>query len=350
MKVLFLTRRFWPQIGGVERHVFEVTKELLKRGHDVTVVSEAPDEAYSPNWQSDAESATFTGRFKIYRMPPLHQNGSKKLEIWKWLWENRNLIENSEIIHAHDIYFWYMPFRLLNQAKRSYITFHGHETTFPPRHNAVLIRRLSNKFATSSIQVGDYITKWYKTKSKIITYGGVKVPKKISSVHLNKKTPINLLFLGRVEKDNGVEVYEKLLGLLKKEKIDFRFTVVGDGSLRGNLEKFGKIIGFVRNPEDYVEKADVVLTSSYLSMLESMVRGRVVIAAYADPLKKDYIEMSPFKELILSGSDIPRLLLALSQLQGDPRALESHIDKARRWAFLYTWEKVADSYERLWRV
>ena len=40
MKILFLTRSFYPNVGGVEKHILEVSKALTKRGHIVTVVTE----------------------------------------------------------------------------------------------------------------------------------------------------------------------------------------------------------------------------------------------------------------------------------------------------------------------
>ncbi|HEX8932546.1 MAG TPA: glycosyltransferase, partial [Patescibacteria group bacterium] len=40
MKILFLARRFYPDIGGVEKHVLEISKRLAAIGHEVTVVAE----------------------------------------------------------------------------------------------------------------------------------------------------------------------------------------------------------------------------------------------------------------------------------------------------------------------
>ena len=40
MKILFLTHYVWPHIGGVERHVDCVTKELQLKGHEVKIISE----------------------------------------------------------------------------------------------------------------------------------------------------------------------------------------------------------------------------------------------------------------------------------------------------------------------
>ena len=40
MTIVFFARRFYPLIGGVEKHVMEISKRLLKKGHRVIVITE----------------------------------------------------------------------------------------------------------------------------------------------------------------------------------------------------------------------------------------------------------------------------------------------------------------------
>ena len=42
MTIVFLARRFYPLIGGVEKHVMEISKRLVAAGHRVIVVTEEP--------------------------------------------------------------------------------------------------------------------------------------------------------------------------------------------------------------------------------------------------------------------------------------------------------------------
>ena len=51
--ILFLTRSFYPNIGGVEKHVLELSKELIKRGYRITVITEKTQKSFEPN--SDVE-------------------------------------------------------------------------------------------------------------------------------------------------------------------------------------------------------------------------------------------------------------------------------------------------------
>jgi glycosyltransferase involved in cell wall biosynthesis len=44
MRITFVTRRYWPAIGGVERVAMSLGKTLSERGHEVTVVAQCVDE------------------------------------------------------------------------------------------------------------------------------------------------------------------------------------------------------------------------------------------------------------------------------------------------------------------
>src|SRR5438105_15885816 len=99
MKILFLARRFYPDIGGVEKHVLEVSKRLVAMGNTVTIVSE------SPNFKTTTVDNPF--KLNIIKIPIGKTEKKKKFLIWKWLWKHRKLIQDADIIHAHDVFYWY---------------------------------------------------------------------------------------------------------------------------------------------------------------------------------------------------------------------------------------------------
>lgn len=147
MKILFLTRRAWPQIGGVEKHVREVGLRLEKKGYKVRIISE-----------------------KDVKYPQIKFTGL--LYIWYWFFRNRKLIENSDIIHCHDVFIWYLPFRFLYPKKLVYVTFHGWEGIWPIPKSSILLRKLATKLACGTFVVGDYVMKYYGIKASKILYGG----------------------------------------------------------------------------------------------------------------------------------------------------------------------------------
>ncbi|MBI4999691.1 glycosyltransferase, partial [Candidatus Gottesmanbacteria bacterium] len=171
MRILFLTRLFYPHIGGVEKHVIEISKRLVNLGHEVVVVSESStSEESRPNSSTSGESFGHPrGVFTAYKIPIGKNEKFKKFQIWWWFWKNRKLIRQADIVHAHDVGFWYFPFRFLYPRKPFFITFHGYEQ-YPPSKKAILIRKISEKLVLGNICVGDYIPKWYGTKANFITY------------------------------------------------------------------------------------------------------------------------------------------------------------------------------------
>ena len=93
--------------------------------------------------------------------------------IWFWLFKNKKLIKETNIIHCHDVFIWYLPFRFLYPHKKVYTTFHGWEGTWPIPWQNILQKRLANKLSNGTIAVGKYIGKYYGIKADKIIYGGI---------------------------------------------------------------------------------------------------------------------------------------------------------------------------------
>lgn len=197
---------------------------------------------------------------------------------------------------------------------------------------------MSARLAWGNICVGRYIEKWYGVKADYLMYGGVKKFKnqnlKIKNTNQNSKI---LVFVGRLEEDTGLLLLLKALQLNPELQIEF----VGDGPLRGECEKYGRVHGFVPDVRPYIAKARFVFASGYLSVLEALWAGKPVIVAYDNPLKRDYFAMSPFKNYVIMEEDPEGIVKALSK--------RGRIEKARAWAKSQTWERVADLYQKLWK-
>jgi glycosyltransferase involved in cell wall biosynthesis len=146
MKILFLVQHKWPHVGGVEKHVFELSKNLKVKGESVKTVSE--EDIKYPH-------------IKFFGL----------LYIWFWLFQNRRLIQDADIIHCHDVFIWYLPFRFLYSGKKVFTTFHGWEVTWPIPLKNILMKRLASKLSVGTIAVGKYIERYYGIKTDKIIYG-----------------------------------------------------------------------------------------------------------------------------------------------------------------------------------
>lgn len=380
--VLFLTPSFYPNIGGVEKHVLRVSQELNKKGYRVVIVTEALGDSATPNWRSRYISADTprtdvwivdTGnnelvhdeisfinseskktkiesqvskRITVYRLPFIKSGRLKKLYIWLWLFKNKNIIQSAKYIHCHDVFYWYLPFRFLYPRKRVYTTFHGYEAFPIPRKN-IIIRKISEKFSNGNICVGDFIKKWYGTRTDFITYGGVDSENLHDDVIRNYYKPLNILLLGRLDNDIGISLYLSALDLLKARSIKFDLTICGNGKLSKRTKRYGNFMGFVNDTSRYIKKADIVFSSSYLSILDSLIFKKTVVAAYENPLKKDYLEMSPFSKWInIVNTDLQVLKIVEHILN---RTIDQYkLKEGYKWAVEQKWEKTADLYIHLW--
>lgn len=351
MTILFFARLFYPHEGGVETHVREIGKRLVQMGHKVIVITESL-ESYNTSYRSPLPSAKMTGEIdgiRIVRFDGGKDGFLKKFRIWFWLFRHRQLIIDADIVHAHDVFFWYVPFRFLYPKKPIFTTFHGYETKFPPEKKAVFIRMISEKLSFGNICVGDFIRKWYGTSPTYITYGGVDFSNSKFQFSNKNNKKIHILFIGRLEEDIGIRLYLQAIQKIKKTK-EVVVTFLGDGSFRKEAEQLGVVTTGPYQKREAYEKlfgeADVVFASSYLSMLSAMAAKKPVIAVYTNPLKKDYLAMAPFAKCITITDSADVVVSSVLEL----RQSEKKVHDAYAWVKEQTWEKVTSMYIKLWKL
>lgn len=334
MKILFLARRFWPDVGGVEKHVYEISKRLVKKGHDVVVVTE-----------SQGSENELDG-IKIERIGKTSNNWFKKFYIWRWMLSNISVFKGADIIHAHDVYYYYWPIKLLFLSKKSFITFHGYET-YPISKKTIFVRKISKILTSGNIIVGDYIKKWYNSTPDYVTYGGVEILNiKYKKLKRNKRE--SAVFIGRLDEHTGVLDYAKAVDLIKKQYPKFDFKIVGDGKYKSKLRRY-KPIGFKENPIDYLRQNNFAFVSRYLSILEALANKRLVFALYDNPVKKDYLKMSPFAKFIIIENSAEKLKKKVLYFLSRPKEAERLKNNGYDWVKNQTWDNVIKVYLKLWK-
>lgn len=337
MNILFFTRLFYPHIGGVEKHVYEISKILIREGHSVIVVTE--------QYEKNIKLIEKLEGIKIYRIPALNDNWLKKFQIWKWIWNNRFLIEKADIVHCQDVFFWYLPFRFLYFNKSIFTTFHGYES-YPLKLKAIFMHKISERLSMGNICVGNFIKKWYGTKSNYVTYGGVNITK---SKKLKVENSEGAVFIGRLDEQTGILTYSETVKLIRKKIPNFKFEIIGDGKFRKEIGKVFKVLGFQKNPEKYFTNYRFAFVSRYLSILEAMMAKRLVFAVYDNPLKEDYLRMTPFAKLINivnSKNELSEKVLYFLKNSEEEKIM---VDKAFEWVKTKSWEALTKSYLLLWK-
>lgn len=265
MKILFLSKYPTTHIGGVEKHVHEIGSRVQGSGNSLTTVSE---EQIKPP------------KIKYFGL----------LYIWYWLFKNRNLITGCNLVHIHDVFIWYLPFRFLYPTKKVYITFHGWEGKFPIPLWNIFNKRIANKLTNGSIAVGKYIEKWYGIKSSFIIHGGVDH----KSLITNHKSLNSIVWLGRQEADTGINEFRKWLSKHSE------FNV--------------KYITNIKNPDKYLKTAEYCVPSGYLSYLEAKSYDCKIMTFANNPLKEDYWNEVKLLKTIPTWDEVTNVYLKLWKL------------------------------------
>jgi glycosyltransferase involved in cell wall biosynthesis len=352
MRLLFVAPRFLPEIGGVEKHVNYVARELLERGIDVKIITSTHREDLPSN---DKQGKAQVTRF-IHITHDQHRSSSlfNLINAWFVLLKKYKLLISNDAIHLHDTqtFMWIFPFIFLLK-KPIFITFHGFDD-YPIPKSAQLVRKIAEKVVDGNICVGAFLAKWYTTRPDFTTIGGVEAPQLPSNPPIEKAA----LFIGRLTKDTGILEFIQALTILKQEfGIDLPLHICGDGPLKPkiienarqyNLEIF--MHGLSKNPEDYLTMCSYAFVSGYLSILEAMSCKRPVFAIYNNPLKKDYLYSIPDANNLMVITASPKALAEkLEVVVRHPQRINPILEKAYSFASEQTWKKVANVYLELYQ-
>lgn len=379
MKIVQVVPRFPPAIGGMENHVYNISVELVKRGHEVTVVTST-----DVNGEKSEVSKNFMDGLEVYRYPLFLPRFFR--EFWfmpSMLRTVKNL--RGDVIHTHG-------YRCLSSCTAAYLsklkgiplvlTPHG---IFPRRNwfNALmkffydhslgnLLLKSSDKIIALTENNKLLLLKMGIPKDKIVVIqNGVDV-NKFKRLQLLKDAKENygfygpvLLYVGRIAWHKRLEKVIEALPLITREFCDLKFLIVGpdyakhSGDLLCLAKKLGVndsvvITGSVSEKQVrlYYSMADIfMLPSIYeglsLSMLEAMASRVPIIALSSGGTGgvlthrvNAILSKNKTSEEI---SDSVSLLLNNPKLRG--RICQNAFDLILQ---KYTWKSVVDKLERLY--
>jgi glycosyltransferase involved in cell wall biosynthesis len=331
LKVLMLTPSYLPRVGGVERHVQYVCRELVACGLQVRVAT--------PRWHTDWSAAEVVEGVQVIRLDRRTWAGQRQLAP---------LVAWADVVHTHDAYpflKYYLPFRLLCRQVPVFVTFHGYER-YPIPLEAKLLRRAVEWLTRGSICAGAFIPKWYGCRCTHITHGGVDCP----PYWAGEKA--GAVFVGRLEPDTGFLDYLHALRLLKQQHgLTLPLEVCGEGSLRARGAEVAAASqlevtfhGLVEDVLPYLCRAQFAFVTGLLGILEAMACGAVVLAVYDNPLKKDYLRLFPGAPYMIIAHSAAALAAELQALLTNPDRQAQLARQAYEFAKSQTWRRVAELY------
>lgn len=360
-------------IGGVEMAVYQLSKELVKLGHEVTILTGAGKRSCVSQGGLPIISFDFLDTMK-------HTYSSGRLTpLRQLLFLSSLLIRNPEL--EYDIYHGhiYTSGLLANYLARKYNgiavnTIHGSyypawdKLTNPftaffyrkvERILATLLARHSHLQIHVSTYFADQVSAW-GGRVKVIP-NGVDTSIFHPEVTPNLSCPLPVILTARrLVKKNGIEYLIKAMEDLKDQ---CRLFIIGDGPERQRLEFLAKKTGNIEflgevphgKMPSYIASADIavvpsIIEASSLFMLEAMAMGKPVVASAVGGLPETLGDSG----ILVPPMDTKSIASAISDLLHDLEKQRRLGSSARKRVEMeYTWQKIAmqieNEYLRLWR-
>jgi len=341
-----LSPYFYPHQGGVEKHVFNLSQQLIHKGYKITVLTTLHD--------SKLPRVSEIEEIKIFRFKPnkiyIVGMAITMFKFFKYI----KLVYKSNIVHIHDyqLFIWFILIRLLFPFKKIYITFHGWEGECPPNTLIKFFRKISEILTRGNICIGEFIKKWYKTNADIVSYGAAE---NIKCKNILPK--IDILVISRISNDIPILQYLDSFNILNNKLLNtIKIVFIGSGELENEVLSFAgdhnidiSLKGFVDNPSEYICSSSIIITNGYLAILESVLQKKPIFVISQNELEFDRLSQFPFSNNFMS---ISKNSIDLAN------NLYSYIKKSNNFKFTFTtviewaqnqtWERLANQYIELW--
>lgn len=298
MRILFVTPYFVPawSFGGPVKVVYELSKELIRQGHQVTV---ATTDVLNQKQRQNKKSDTFE-EIKIIYFKNLSNRLAYSLNLYlprgfkKWLKSN---INSFDLIHCHDLFTWLnvlvsklspryqvpflvQPHGALNQTRRQ-ARFRIFKSLFLKLYPQIL--KSASSIITSTEweknnEIG-HLSPSFKQKTRVVPNGLNISQLRPSKPSVSLRTKLNfkpeekfILYFGRIQNIKGLDITLRALALLKE--ISFKYVIIGRDEktwpklkkLASDLNINNKInfIGPIFNPNlaEYLATADLFVFNS----------------------------------------------------------------------------------------
>lgn len=331
MKVLHYSPAFLPHIGGLELNVCNIATQIHEAGHDVTVVTQTSSE------QPDDFP------FRVVRRP-----SARELLRWtRWC---------DVFFQANVSLRGLWPLLLV---RRPWVV--SHHSWYCQSNGRIAwqdrLKRWLLRFASASIAVSQAV-------ADDLAVPSIVIPNPYRDQLFRRLPGIertnDLLFLGRLVSDKGVDTLFDALGLLAGDGLQPRLTVVGDGPERPLLVERARRLGIadridflgIRTGEELVKVLNrhriLVVPSRYqepfgIVALEGIACGCLVVGSEGGGLKE---AIGPCGVTFRNG-DVQDLARVLAPLLRDPAAGRDLLAHAPAHLADHAGERIGREYVRL---
>lgn len=370
MNILQITNSFYPVVGGQEKVVLEISKELVLKGHDVTVLT---TDYMCENKLPVCDNINGIKIIRLKNKYWLYGYGYSP-EAIDWLKKN---YRKFDIVHCHG-YNRHLPefaLKILDKKKPTIFSPHGFVHTKKNNFAKVLHDLTIGKFlrkanictALTKLDFDEYYKLGVKKENIVEIPNGVdfkefKKPKDKDIHNLKKKYNLDnkiLLYVGRIHESKGLQyVIESI------KDLECKLLIVGpDGGYKKVLqEKISKLkmenrvifAGKVSDKEliiSYFASDIFVLFSEWegfgIVVIEAMATGLPVISSDRGALP--FLVKNNFNGEVVKFKDVKELRIAISKLLKNKNKIINLGKNAKSFSRDFSWENIVKRYEIIYK-
>lgn len=361
MKVGIVTPYFYPVLGGVQEHVFNLHRQLRMQGHQVKIITS------NFGGRADIESLPEKDLVRIGRAVaiPMNRSISQVALPYRLGPKVKQLLEREDfdILHVHEPLAPTLPLAVLRHSTTANMgTFHAYSSSslgYPFARSFLLkyFRRLHGRIFVSQASK-EFISRYFKGDCRIIP-NGVDVHRfspEVPPIGKYRDGKVNLLFVGQLVPKKGLIHLLRALRILRPRFSDLRLLVVGRGPLercykRWACRHIGDGVHFEGAQHkllpSYYATCDIFCAPSPagaesfgIVLLEAMASGKPVVASNI----LGYNEvLTHGGGLLFQPGDPEDLARAIHALLLNPSLRQSMGREGRRIALDYSWEHISRS-------
>lgn len=355
VKVVFVgPKTFPPVLGGIETHVYEVSKRVAARGLSATVI--VPRTGRLPK-KEKVEGV------QVIRVACLKGRYLLKLTAMPGIFRQLRRMKGA-VVHAHDATGGYASALAVKRGKLVY-TMHGigfHESDWPtPFRQGIrmmqktAVRRAANVFCTDQKSLES--VRELGRNAELSPSGIEASDYKMSGTVMPEAYEggsFNILFVGRLTRVKGIAVFLEAIRIMDPKKRSLaRFIFVGEGPLADDIKRAAqstpeiRLVGPIEHSriKPYFLHADAFVLPSLseglpLSLLEAMASGVPCVASKVGGVESG---IDPDALKLVTAGDPRMLAQAMVSLIDDRQAAKRLGTKGQEYVGRnFSWDATVD--------
>jgi glycosyltransferase involved in cell wall biosynthesis len=371
MRILHITKKYPPVLGGDATYVAELEKQQLLSGHEVFIIAANSRES------RNKKSSLFTFGILDYSRNLDRVNLKRVISLVIFAFSAFSIVKKIRpaAIHVHSVDLGIIVSIVgLVLGIPVFITCHSvlfpYKREFPVRgeldYFLLKAARYSKIITVDSSSLSAFKSKGFR--NYLFLPVGVAVeefPEKEKSGRPAVKEQPRIIFVGRLEKVKGLDVLLSAARIIHEDGVDFQLLIVGEGSyepaLRGICRQYGlescvSFLGPVYDRNKLISlylSADIFVLPSLrewcpVVLFEAWAAELAVIATKTGSIPDIAEDMQNC--ILVPPQDVFSLSLALRRLLSDETTRQSLAEQGRRLVEReFSWKVLAKKLERIYQ-